>query len=222
MVPLHLAADDGLLGVQVALDAGPRRDQDLAPRADGALHPALHLHHALGVEVAGDGQVVRHDRERHLVASPAGADAHRPRACRPRRSPSPLLLDQRERVDRRAAMPDLEVQVRGARAARVAREPDDLPGLDGAPLGGHDAREVSVQRLVVVRMLTSTKRPNTGSSPASATVPPPEARTDAARRDGDVDPLVLAIDAAGIGRRRASCSSARRAARTRGIEGPVG
>ena len=72
---------------------------------------------------------------------------------RMREGPSGAFLYQGERVDHPAILPDLEMQVRGTRAARVARQPDDLTGAHLLAHRHQDAGQVAIETLVSLRVL---------------------------------------------------------------------
>src|SRR3990172_494746 len=70
-----------------------------------------------------------------------------------RRSPSAFLLHQHSGIDRDPIEPDLEMQMRGGRAAGVAALRDHLAGAHLAPLNRQNPGEVPVHGLVPIGML---------------------------------------------------------------------
>src|SRR5918996_1707495 len=79
-----------------------------------------------------------------------------------RKAPSSPLFDHGLGIERSAALPDLEVQVRGGRAPAVAAEADDLSGLHCLAICHDDARKVSVHRLVLLGVVEENVEPILG------------------------------------------------------------
>ena len=140
--------------------------------------PALGLS---GFNALGRAALHRPPRGAQRLAVGEHRRAARPRCADLRLASGGPLLQQRQRVDRLAAVvpaahPDLEVQVGAARAARVADLGERLPGAHVLPGGDHDRALAQVHEDVVAILVVAVEHDVPAGAAASGS-----ARTRRAR-----------------------------------------